>query len=55
MDSGRNVRVEVLGIGFTDGEPSAAYIVRKVKRGSQHGVIALKIGDRRLSLVPVDE
>lgn len=55
LDSDRNVRVEVLGVGLTDGVPSAAYISRKLKRGTQTGVIALKIGDRRLSLVPLDD
>lgn len=55
LDSDRNVKVEVLAIGMTDGEPSAAYISRKLKRSTQTGVIALKIGDRRLSLVPVAE
>lgn len=55
LDSERNVKVEVLGIGLTGGEPTAAYIARKVKRGTQKGVIALKIGDRRLSLVPLDD
>lgn len=55
LDADRTVRVEVLGIGLTDGVPSAAYIARKLKRGTQTGVIALKIGDRRLSLVPISD
>jgi len=55
LDSGRNVRVEVLGIGLTNGEPSAAYISRKVRRGTQTGVVALRIGERKLSLVPTDD
>lgn len=55
LDADRTVKVEVLGIGLTDGVPSAAYISRKLKRGTQTGVIALKIGDRRLSLVPLED
>ena len=55
LDADRTVKVEVLGIGLTDGVPSAAYISRKLKRGTQTGVIALKIGERRLSLVPVED
>jgi hypothetical protein len=55
LDSEKNVKVEVLAIGLTDGEPSAAYISRKLKRSTQTGVIALKIGERRLSLVPIEE
>jgi hypothetical protein len=55
LDSDRNVRVEVLAIGLTDGEPAAAYISRKLKRSTQTGVIALRIGERRLSLVPTTD
>lgn len=55
LDADRTVKVEVLGIGLTEGVPSAAYISRKLKRGTQTGVIALKIGERRLSLVPLED
>ncbi len=55
LDSDRNVRVEVLAIGLTDGQPAAAYISRKLKRSTQTGVIALRIGERRLSLVPTTD
>lgn len=54
LDSGRDVKVEVLAIGLTNGEPAAAYISRKVRRGTQLGVVALRIGERRLELVPLD-
>lgn len=49
-----DVRVEVLAVGLTDGEPAAAYIVEKVGRNAVRGVIALRIGEKVIRLVPVD-
>lgn len=54
LEAGPNVRVEVLAIGLTDGEPSAAYILRKTRREQIKGVIALRIGDKQLQLVPIE-
>ena len=55
LDSGPNVKVEVIAVGLTGGEPTAAYVVRKTKRGEMKGVIALRIGDKKLELVPLDD
>jgi len=55
LDSGPRVKVEVLAIGLENGEPAAAYIIRKTKRDELKGVIALRIGDKALRLVPLEE
>lgn len=55
LDAGSNVKVEVLAIALESGEPAAAYIVRKTKRGELKGVIALRVGDKALRLVPLDQ
>jgi hypothetical protein len=55
LDSDKTIRLEVLAIGLADGEPAAAYVNRKLKKTTQTGVIALRIGDKRLSLVPIEE
>jgi hypothetical protein len=55
LEAGNDVQVEVLAIGLANGEPAAAYIVRKAKRNEVKGVIALRIGDKQLSLVPISE
>jgi len=55
LDSGPRVKVEVLAIGLKNGEPTAAYVIRKTKRDELKGVIALRIGDKSLRLVPLDE
>lgn len=54
LESGPNVKVEVLAIGLSDGQPSAAYILRKTRREETKGVIALRIGDKQLALVPLE-
>lgn len=54
LEAGPNVKVEVLAIGLSNGEPSAAYILRKTRREETKGVIALRIGDKQLSLVPLE-
>jgi len=54
LEAGPNVRVEVLAIGLTDGEPAAAYVLRKTRRDEVKGVIALRIGDKVLSLAPLE-
>ena len=54
LEAGPNVRVEVLAIGLTNGEPSAAYIMRKTRREQTKGVIALRIGDKQLRLAPIE-
>lgn len=54
LEAGSDVRVEVLGVGLADGVPAAAYIVRKTRRDEVRGVIALRIGDKTLELVPVE-
>ncbi len=54
LEEGADVRVEVLGVGLADGVPAAAYIVRKTRRDEVRGVIALRIGDKTLELVPVE-
>ena len=55
LDAGPNVKVEVLAIGLDNGTPAAAYILRKTKRDEIKGVIALRIGDKALALVPLEE
>ncbi len=56
LDAGPNVKVEVLAIGLdSSGVPSAAHILRKTKRSEIKGVIALRIGDKSLALVPLEE
>jgi hypothetical protein len=52
LEVGDDVQVEVLAVGLTDGEPSAAYIAVKARRTATRGVIALRIGDKVLRLVP---
>jgi hypothetical protein len=54
LEAGSDVRVEVLAVGLTNGQPTAAYIVRKTRRDEVKGVIALRVGDKVLALVPVD-
>lgn len=54
LDAGPNVKVEVLAIGLDNGTPAAAYILRKTKRDEIKGVIALRIGDKALALVPLE-
>lgn len=54
LDAGKRTTVEVLAIGLTNGEPAAALVSRKLKKKTQVGVLALKIGDRQLRLVPLD-
>jgi len=55
LDAGPRVKVEVLAIALENGEPAAAYILRKTKREELKGVIALRIGDKALRLVPLEE
>jgi hypothetical protein len=55
LDSDKTIRLEVLAVGLSDGEPAAAYVSRKLKKSTQVGVIALRIGDKRLSLVPIED
>lgn len=55
LDAGPKVKVEVLAIALENGEPAAAYILRKTRRDELKGVIALRIGDKALRLVPLDE
>jgi hypothetical protein len=53
--SARNkpTRVEVKAIGLADGEPAAAWVVYKGKKGkSLEGVIALRLGEKSVTLVP---
>ena len=46
-------RVEVKAIGLADGEPAAAWVVYKGKKGkSLEGIIALRLGDKSVTLVP---
>lgn len=50
---GKPTRVEVKAIGLADGEPAAAWVVYKPKKGrTLEGVIALRLGDKSVTLVP---
>jgi len=49
LEAKKNMKVEVLGIGMTDGKPVAAWIKYK----NIAGVIALSIGDKAISFSPV--
>jgi hypothetical protein len=58
IDAGKNVRVEVVALGLSESDPTkvvAAQIIRKLKRTEQKGVISLRIGDKMLRLVPIEE
>ncbi len=46
-------RVEVKAIGLADGEPAAAWVVYKGKKGKTlEGIIALRLGEKSVTLVP---
>lgn len=52
------MRVEVVALGLSESDPTkvvAAQIIRKLKRTEQKGVISLRIGDKMLRLVPIEE
>lgn len=58
IDAGKNVKVEVVALGVSESDPTkvvAAQIIRKLKRSEQKGVISMRIGDKMLSLVPIEE